>query len=63
MPTYQFSIIIFIYHAGTAADIHYGTGAISGYFSKDHVKVGDLAVMNQVIVDLVLCMCLCSDNL
>lgn len=39
---YQFSL------AGKPASIHYGTGAISGYFSQDSVKVGDVAVKNQV---------------
>ncbi|KAF8414119.1 hypothetical protein HHK36_002118 [Tetracentron sinense] len=32
---------------GKSASIHYGTGAISGFFSQDHVKVGDLVVKNQ----------------
>lgn len=42
--------ILFLIHcAGKPADIHYGTGAISGYFSQDHVKVGDLVVKNQVV--------------
>lgn len=36
-------------NAGTTAEIQYGTGAISGYFSQDNVKVGDLVVENQVI--------------
>uniref|UniRef100_A0A0E0FQK8 Peptidase A1 domain-containing protein n=1 Tax=Oryza nivara TaxID=4536 RepID=A0A0E0FQK8_ORYNI len=33
---------------GKPASIHYGTGAISGYFSQDSVKVGDVAVKNQL---------------
>lgn len=37
-----------IHHAGKSADIHYGTGAISGFFSQDNVKVGELVVKNQV---------------
>ncbi|TXG67530.1 hypothetical protein EZV62_008805 [Acer yangbiense] len=32
---------------GKSAAIHYGTGAISGFFSEDHVKVGDLIVKHQ----------------
>ncbi|KAM3696363.1 hypothetical protein ACJW30_06G034900 [Castanea mollissima] len=36
---------------GKPADIHYGTGAISGYFSQDHVKVGDLVVKNQEFIE------------
>ena len=34
--------------AGKSASIHYGTGAISGYFSQDCVKIGDVVVKNQV---------------
>ena len=34
--------------AGTSAEIHYGTGAISGFFSQDSVRLGDLVVKNQV---------------
>lgn len=37
-----------IFSTGKPAEIHYGTGAISGFFSQDHVKVGDLVVKNQV---------------
>ncbi|XP_074307483.1 aspartic proteinase A1-like [Silene latifolia] len=33
------------------AAIHYGTGAISGYFSKDNVEVGDLIVKNQEFIE------------
>lgn len=36
--------------AGKSADIHYGSGAISGFFSQDNVKVGDLVVKKQVLV-------------
>ncbi|KAF5478941.1 hypothetical protein F2P56_005462 [Juglans regia] len=36
---------------GKPADIHYGTGAISGYFSQDHVKVGDLVVEGQEFIE------------
>lgn len=39
----------FLHNAGKSASIHYGTGAISGFFSEDHVKVGDLVVKDQVI--------------
>ena len=31
---------------GKFVDIHYGTGAISGFFSQDNVKVGALVVKN-----------------
>lgn len=34
--------------SGKSADIHYGTGAISGFFSQDSVKLGDLTVKDQV---------------
>lgn len=36
---------------GKSADIHYGTGAISGFFSEDNVKVGDLVVKNQEFIE------------
>ncbi|WCJ32959.1 Aspartic proteinase [Euphorbia peplus] len=36
---------------GKSAAIHYGTGAISGFFSEDHVKVGDLVVKDQVFIE------------
>ncbi|KAF3443448.1 hypothetical protein FNV43_RR13130 [Rhamnella rubrinervis] len=36
---------------GKSAEIHYGTGAISGFFSQDHVKVGNLIVENQDFIE------------
>ncbi|XP_038694076.1 aspartic proteinase-like [Tripterygium wilfordii] len=36
---------------GKSAEIHYGTGAISGFFSNDHVKVGDLVVKDQEFIE------------
>ncbi|KAF7805785.1 aspartic proteinase A1 [Senna tora] len=36
---------------GTSAEIHYGTGAISGFFSQDHVTLGDLVVNNQDFIE------------
>ncbi|XP_059286072.1 aspartic proteinase [Lycium ferocissimum] len=36
---------------GKSAAIHYGTGAISGFFSQDNVKVGDLVVKNQEFIE------------
>uniref|UniRef100_A0A0E0JM18 Peptidase A1 domain-containing protein n=1 Tax=Oryza punctata TaxID=4537 RepID=A0A0E0JM18_ORYPU len=36
---------------GKSASIHYGTGAISGYFSQDSVKVGDVSVKNQDFIE------------
>ncbi|KAL4291577.1 hypothetical protein GQ457_14G011020 [Hibiscus cannabinus] len=36
---------------GKSAAIHYGTGAISGFFSYDHVKVGDLVVEDQQFIE------------
>ncbi|XP_061350629.1 aspartic proteinase A1-like [Gastrolobium bilobum] len=36
---------------GTSAEIHYGTGQISGFFSQDHVKLGDLIVSNQDFIE------------
>ena len=37
-----------IWHTGESAAIQYGSGAISGFFSEDNVKVGDLVVTDQV---------------
>ncbi|XP_028797167.1 cyprosin [Neltuma alba] len=36
---------------GTSAEIHYGTGAISGFFSQDNVRLGDLIVKNQDFIE------------
>ncbi|XP_057525227.1 aspartic proteinase A1-like isoform X2 [Amaranthus tricolor] len=36
---------------GKKAEIHYGTGAISGHFSEDHVTLGDLVVENQEFIE------------
>ncbi|KAF7840607.1 Aspartic proteinase [Senna tora] len=36
---------------GTAAAIQYGTGAISGFFSYDSVKVGDIVVKDQEFIE------------
>ncbi|XP_022923994.1 aspartic proteinase isoform X2 [Cucurbita moschata] len=36
---------------GTSASIRYGTGAVSGFFSYDNVKVGDLVVKEQVFIE------------
>ncbi|XVF26072.1 hypothetical protein REPUB_Repub13aG0268500 [Reevesia pubescens] len=36
---------------GEPAAIQYGTGAISGFFSYDHVQVGDLVVKDQEFIE------------
>ncbi|KAK4770214.1 hypothetical protein SAY87_030746 [Trapa incisa] len=36
---------------GKSAAIHYGTGAISGFFSQDNVRVGDLVVNSQDFIE------------
>ncbi|KAJ8423000.1 hypothetical protein Cgig2_020923 [Carnegiea gigantea] len=36
---------------GTSASIHYGTGAISGFFSDDDVQVGNLVVKHQQFIE------------
>ncbi|KAM1168614.1 hypothetical protein PS1_030619 [Malus domestica] len=36
---------------GKPAAIQYGTGAISGFFSEDHVTVGDLVVKDQEFIE------------
>ena len=40
---------------GTSAAIQYGTGAISGFFSYDNVRVGDLVVKKQVMLANTFC--------
>nr|AAC34854.1 senescence-associated protein 4 [Hemerocallis hybrid cultivar] len=40
------------YHKnGKPAAIHYGTGAIAGYFSEDHVELGDFVVKGQEFIE------------
>ncbi|XP_004287958.1 PREDICTED: aspartic proteinase A1-like [Fragaria vesca subsp. vesca] len=36
---------------GTSAAIQYGTGAIAGFFSQDHVTVGNLVVKDQDFIE------------
>ncbi|KAK1298886.1 Aspartic proteinase oryzasin-1 [Acorus calamus] len=36
---------------GKSAEIHYGTGQISGFLSQDYVQVGDLVVKDQVFIE------------
>ncbi|XP_022867275.1 cyprosin-like isoform X1 [Olea europaea var. sylvestris] len=36
---------------GKSAAIHYGTGSISGFFSQDYVKLGDLVVKDQDFIE------------
>lgn len=36
---------------GTSAAIQYGTGAVSGFYSQDSVKIGDLVVQNQDFIE------------
>ncbi|XP_031128313.1 aspartic proteinase-like [Ipomoea triloba] len=36
---------------GKSAEIHYGTGSISGFFSQDNVQVGDLVVKSQAFIE------------
>ncbi|CAJ2658817.1 unnamed protein product [Trifolium pratense] len=36
---------------GTSAAIQYGTGSISGFFSYDNTKVGDIAVKDQEFIE------------
>lgn len=43
---------MFSFDSGKSAEIHYGTGAISGFFSQDHIKVGDFVVKKQVSLGL-----------
>nr|QCQ29375.1 aspartic proteinase [Camellia fraterna] len=36
---------------GKSAEIHYGTGAIAGFYSHGHVKMGDLVVKDQDFIE------------
>ncbi|KAG2395697.1 Aspartic proteinase [Vigna angularis] len=36
---------------GTSAAIQYGSGSISGFFSNDNVRVGDVVVNNQAFIE------------
>ncbi|XP_028076633.1 aspartic proteinase A1-like [Camellia sinensis] len=36
---------------GKSTEIHYGSGAISGFFNEDHVQLGDLVVKNQEFIE------------
>ncbi|XP_057986458.1 aspartic proteinase isoform X2 [Hevea brasiliensis] len=36
---------------GKSAEIHYGSGAVSGFFSYDNVNVGDLVVKDQEFIE------------
>ncbi|KAG0502501.1 hypothetical protein HPP92_002573 [Vanilla planifolia] len=36
---------------GKPAAIRYGTGAISGFFSQDHVKIGDIIIKDQLFIE------------
>lgn len=33
---------------GRHCKINYGSGSISGFFSQDHVQIGDIVIKNQV---------------
>ncbi|XXG77243.1 hypothetical protein AAC387_Pa08g1428 [Persea americana] len=37
---------------GKSAEIHYGTGSVSGFLSQDNVQVGDLIVKDQVFIEV-----------
>lgn len=37
---------------GTKAEIHYGTGSVSGFFSQDHVKMDELIIRNQDFIEV-----------
>ncbi|KAH1190316.1 Aspartic proteinase [Glycine max] len=47
-PPQKFNVI---FDTGTSCKIRYGSGSISGFFSKDHVKVGDVVVKNQDFIE------------
>ncbi|KAK9681524.1 hypothetical protein RND81_10G008300 [Saponaria officinalis] len=50
-PNYRSSKSSTYQKNGKSAAIHYGSGAISGFFSADNVEVGDLVVKNQEFIE------------
>uniref|UniRef100_A0A7N0UD14 Phytepsin n=1 Tax=Kalanchoe fedtschenkoi TaxID=63787 RepID=A0A7N0UD14_KALFE len=47
----EYQILHVLSHAGTDAAIAYSVGAVSGFYSSDSVKVGDLVVKNQDFIE------------
>lgn len=45
-------------NSGTSCKIAYGSGAISGFFSQDNVKLGDVVVKDVVSVSLFTSSCI-----
>ncbi|KAK4775837.1 hypothetical protein SAY87_023798 [Trapa incisa] len=43
---------------GKPCNLHYGSGSILGYFSKDNVQVGNLVIKNQVFIEAIVEGCL-----
>ncbi|PKI43063.1 cyprosin-like isoform X2 [Punica granatum] len=43
---------------GEPCNLHYGSGSILGYFSKDDVQVGNLVVKNQMFIEAIVEGCL-----
>ncbi|CAA3018189.1 aspartic ase-like [Olea europaea subsp. europaea] len=48
---FSYDILSVYRHKRKSAAIHYGTGAISGFFSQDNVEVGDLVIKNQEFIE------------
>uniref|UniRef100_A0A6N2LWK5 Peptidase A1 domain-containing protein n=1 Tax=Salix viminalis TaxID=40686 RepID=A0A6N2LWK5_SALVM len=44
-------LMVVLCYAGKSAEIQYGSGSISGFFSNDAVKVGNLAVKDQEFIE------------
>ena len=44
----MFQSCLYFCQSGTSCEITYGSGSISGFFSQDNVKVGDVVVKDQV---------------
>ncbi|MFS7905815.1 putative phytepsin [Helianthus anomalus] len=51
MPSYHIRIITIICYSGKSAAIQYGTGSISGFFSQDVIKLGDLVVKEKDFIE------------
>ncbi|CAL4955559.1 unnamed protein product [Urochloa decumbens] len=50
-PKYESSVSSTYKPNGTPASIHYGTGAVAGFYSEDQVTVGNLVVQNQEFIE------------
>jgi hypothetical protein len=52
------NVLFLLVNSGTSCKIAYGSGAISGFFSQDNVKLGDVVVKDVVSASLSMCLCI-----